>query len=126
MSARPSSRRHVLSGAAALLTCVVLPGCGARFTPTESTLQGRWHAEKFNVSESLKLPIGPDLEFRPGTIGALGERVPYESLQVKGDSVHLELRGMLPIGLVFRFESADEMHFELPLMLGDVIYRRVK
>jgi hypothetical protein len=126
MNACPSPRRSVLAGGAVLLAGLLLASCSKHFTPSETTLHGRWHAEKFHVSESLRLPVGPDLEFRPGTISALGERIPYESLQIKGNSVQVELGGMVPIGLVFRFESADEMHFELPLMLGDVVYRRVK
>lgn len=107
------------AGLATVLAILALTGCSR---VKDNDILGRWQAERLHVL-SLALPIGPEIEITPHELISTdtGLRMPILSVTRSGDEFIVNTVGGL--GLIFRFEAADRMSFELPVV-GTIRYLR--
>ena len=110
-------RRVLLATLAALLVAA----CGSK--PDGERILGRWRAERMQM-QGVSVPIGPEFVVsRQELRSPDGEvRIPISAISAEGETVTLDVP--LGLGLSFRFESADRISFDLPLV-GKIYYQRV-
>jgi hypothetical protein len=111
----------------ALIVGCVLFGCAK---PDPTVILGKWKADSF-AFDSLKFPLAPNIEVTRNELlllspdGSLIQALPLAQIRAEKDTVEIELKDALGISLIFKVESANRVHFRVPVIGADLAYTKL-